>query len=192
MTAQPKRGNQPEPPRRRNNRPAAALVGCNDKEVRMRVPHNSRILVADGRKMLFFRNEGDGEFPNLEVEGKRVDDNPPDREQGTDQPGRTFSAAGSPRTGAGVNMGANNRSAYAETDFHQLEEDRFAAEAAELLKQRALRNEFEALVVVAPPKTLGELRKHYHKEVEKRVLAEIPKDLTNLPVEEIERILQAE
>ena len=158
----------------------------------MRIPHNSCVLVADGRKMLFFRNEGDGEFPNLEVEGKRVDDNPKDREQGTDKAGRTFSSAGSPRTGSAVSSGAHNRSAYEETDFHQLAEDRFAAEAAEMLKQRALRNEFEALVVVAPPKTLGQLRKHYHKEVEKRIVAEVPKDLTNVPVEEIERILQAQ
>ena len=156
----------------------------------MRVPHNSCVLVADGRKMLFFRNEGDAEFPNLEVERKQVDKNPKDSEQGTDQPGRTFASGGSPRTGVAVNAGANNRSAYAETDFHQLEEGRFAAEAAEMLKERALRNEFEALVIVAPPKTLGELRKHYHKEVEKRIAAEIPKDLTNMPVEEIERVLQ--
>ena len=40
--------------------------------------------------------------------------------------------------------------AYEETDFHQLEEDRFAAETAELLRKRALRNEFESLIVVAP------------------------------------------
>ena len=36
------------------------------------------------------------------------------------------------------------------------------------------------------------MRRHYHKEVEKRLAAEVPKDLTNLPVEEIERILQAQ
>jgi protein required for attachment to host cells len=158
----------------------------------MRIPHNSCVLVADGRKMLFFRNEGDGEFPNLEVERKRVDDNPYDRDQGTDTAGRTFSSAGTPRDGSAVSLGANNRSAYQETDFHQLEENRFAAEAAEMLKTRALRNDFESLVVVAPPKTLGELRKHYHKEVEKRLAAEVPKDLTNMPVEEIERVLQSQ
>jgi len=77
-----------------------------------------------------------------------------------------------------------------EVDFHQLEEDRFAAETAEMLKDRALRNEYDALVVVAPPRTLGELRKHYHKEVEKRLVAEVPKDLVNVPVAEIEKILQ--
>jgi protein required for attachment to host cells len=73
-----------------------------------------------------------------------------------------------------------------------LEEDRFAADAADMLKQRALRGDFESLIIVAPPRTLGELRKHYHKEVQKRLTGEIAKDLTGHPVEEIERIIQAQ
>ena len=153
----------------------------------MQVPHNSFVVVADGKKMLFFRNEGDTEFPKLEVEGKKETTDAPDRDQKTDAPGSAFSSAFAGRTGAG-----SNRSSYEETDFHQLEEDRFAAETAEMLKERALRNEFESLIIVAPPRTLGELRKHYHKEVEKRIAGEVAKDLTGHPVAEIEKILQAE
>jgi protein required for attachment to host cells len=147
----------------------------------MQLPHNSFVVVADGKKMLFFRNEGDSAFPKLQVERKRGTSDAPDRDQKTDAPGRAFDSSG----GAG-------RSAYEEADFHQLEEDRFAAETAELLRKRALRNEFDSLVVVAPPRTLGELRKHYHKEVEKRLAAEVAKDLTGHPVAEIEKILLAE
>lgn len=143
----------------------------------MQVPHNSFVLVADGQKMLFFRNEGDNDYPNLTVDTKTVQDNPPDREQGTDEPGRRMDSNGL------------QRSAMSETDFHQLEEDRFAAEAAEMLRHRALHNNFDSLIVVAPPKTLGELRKHYHKEVEKRLIGEIAKDLTGHPVTDIERII---
>jgi len=91
----------------------------------MQVPHNSFVVVADGKKMLFFRNEGDSEFPKLEVERKRETPDAPDRDQKTDAPGRAFSSVSS------------GRSAYEEVDFHQLEEDRFAAETADLLKQRA-------------------------------------------------------
>jgi protein required for attachment to host cells len=143
----------------------------------MRLPHNSYVMVADGEKMLFFRNEGDADFPQLIVERNREQELPPNRALKTDEAGRTQDMGG--------------RSAYEETDFHQLEKDRFAHEAAEMLKRLALRNGFDQLVVVAPPKTLGELRKHYHKEVEKRLAAEIPKDLTNLPVNEIEKVLVA-
>ncbi len=48
------------------------------------------------------------------------------------------------------------------------------------------------MIIVAPPRTLGELRKHYHKEVEKRLAGEIAKDLTGHPVPEIEKIIRAE
>lgn len=144
----------------------------------MQIPHDSFVLVADGRKSLFFRNEGDGAFPNLIVERKDGHADLKDREIKSDGPGSAFAS-----NGAG-------RSSYEETDFHQQEEDRFAAETAEMLKARALRNEYDALVVVAPPRTLGELRKHYHKEVERRLVAEVPKDLVNVPVAEIEKVLQ--
>ena len=147
----------------------------------MQVPHNTFVVVADGKKMLFFRNEGDAEFLKLEVERKREQELLADRDLKTSEAGRTFDASG----GAG-------RSAYEDTDFHQLEEDRFAAETAEMLKKRALRNDYQSLIIVAPPKTLGELRRHYHKEVEKRLTAEIAKDLTGHPVPEIEKILIAQ
>ena len=141
----------------------------------MRIPHNSVILVADGRKSLFFRNQGDADFPNLSVVEKDGRKDAAHHEIASDLAGRASNTLGS---------------SMEEVDFHQQEEDRFAAETAAMLKERALRNEFDSLVVVAPPKTLGELRKHYHVEVEKRLVAELPKDLVNTPVPEIERILQ--
>jgi protein required for attachment to host cells len=146
----------------------------------MQIPHDSFVLVADGRKSLFFRNEGDSEFPNLVVEREDGRPEAKDRDIKSDEPGRAFSSVG------------DGRSAFEETDFHQQEEDRFAAATADMLESMVLRNELEALVVVAPPRTLGELRKHYHKEVERRLLAEVPKDLVNLPVVEIEKILRAQ
>ncbi|MFS0737002.1 host attachment family protein [Sphingomonas sp. 1P06PA] len=145
----------------------------------MNVPHDSHVLVADGRKLLFLRNAGDAAAPNLEVVRKREQDNPPTREQGTDQPGRAFASNGS------------GRNAYEQTDFHEIEEQRFAAEVADMLKRRALANEFEKLIIIAPPSTLGELRKHYHKEVQARITGELAKDLTGHPIDEIERLLIA-
>jgi len=76
------------------------------------------------------------------------------------------------------------------TDFHQIEEDRFAADAAAMLKKRALANDYETLIVVAPPRTLGELRKHYHKEVSNRLAGELDKDLTGHPIKDIEKALK--
>jgi len=148
----------------------------------MQVPHNAFVVVADGRKMLFLRNEGDAAAPNLKVAKKRIDHNPPDHDQASDLAGRMQSTrADGTAWASGGNVG--------NTDFHQLEEDRFAAETASLLKDWAMRDEFEALIVVAPPKTLGALRRHYHHEVSRRLAGEIDKDLTDHSIPEIEAAL---
>ncbi len=144
----------------------------------MQLPHNIVVLVADGRKMLFLRNEGDAEYPNFVVEHAQEQDNPATRDQATDAAGR----ASSPQGGA--------QSSVEPTDFHQIEEDRFAADAAAMLKKRALANDFDSLIIVAPPRTLGELRKHYHKEVSARLAGELDKDLTGHPIKDIETALK--
>ncbi|MFD1788900.1 host attachment family protein [Sphingomonas floccifaciens] len=149
----------------------------------MRVPHNAVVVVADGRKMLFLRNEGDGLAPNLQVEHAEEQSNPSDGEQKTDQAGRAASTRGGAFAAGGGTMG--------EVDFHQQEEDRFAADTAALLKKRALANDFEKLIIIAPPRTLGELRKHYHKEVSDRLAGELAKDLTGHPIPDIEKALIA-
>jgi protein required for attachment to host cells len=53
----------------------------------------------------------------------------------------------------------------------------------------ALEDRFRSLVIVAPPRTLGELRRSYHDELAKRVIGEVPKNLTNAPLHEIERLV---
>lgn len=143
----------------------------------MDIPHDTLVVVLDGEKLLMFRNEGDEKYPNLVLDKKEEQDNPPDREQSANRRGRVHESVGS------------HRSAYEDTDFHQLAEDRFAAEAGELLKSRALSNDFEKLIIAAPPNTLGELRDHYHVEVKNRLIGEVDKELTGHPVAEIEKII---
>lgn len=142
----------------------------------MRVPHNSMVLVTDGRKRLFFRNEGDALAPNLVVVSATENNNPKTRDQVTDAAGRVSS----PVSGGGAMPSA---------DAHDIEEQRFAAETAEELKRQAMSGEFEDLILVAPAKTLGQLRKNLHQEVGRRTLREIAKDVTGHPVGEIEKLL---
>jgi protein required for attachment to host cells len=78
-----------------------------------------------------------------------------------------------------------------QTDGHELEEQRFAREAAEALLQLVRAKAIKALVVVAPARTLAELRSAFHAEVKALVVAELDKDLTKHPVHEIERHLTA-
>ena len=138
------------------------------------------VLIADGEKALFLENIGDTEHPVLEVRREERQDNPPTGEQAANRPGR-------------FNDGPSvHRSAVEDTDWHQLAKDRFAADLADLLYQQAHKQKFRRIVLVAAPGTLGELRDHLHKEVTDRVIAEVPKTLTNHPVDEIGRIVATE
>ncbi|MFP4240183.1 host attachment family protein [Rhodosalinus sp.] len=138
------------------------------------------VLVADGEKALFLRNLTDAKNPNLEVVRTKEQDNPPSREQGTDRAGRM------------PDSGVQQMSALDETDWHRLAEDRFADDLADLLYKMAHRHNFERIVICAAPKVLGEIRHKMHKEVSSRVVGEVPKDLTNHPRDEMERILSKE
>ncbi|TGV73764.1 Host attachment protein, partial [Mesorhizobium sp. M00.F.Ca.ET.149.01.1.1] len=125
---------------------------------------------------LCLRNQGDNKFPNLEVVQEMEQDNPATREQGTDKPGR---------------YAEGPRSAIEETDWHRLGKERFAVDIADQLYKLAHRGEFDALVLIAPPRVLGEMRQKLHKEVGEKVQAEIPKTLTNHTISDIENLLQA-
>jgi len=145
----------------------------------MALPNNALVLVVDGRKMLFFRNHGDENQIDLRTEAhdERVDRK--DRDIKTDAPGGIHQSAG------------YGRSTYEETDFHQQEEDRWIKDAADELCKRALRNDFDALAIVAPPKALGVLKKCLHKEVEKRLVCTVDKEMTGRPVPDIEALLES-
>jgi protein required for attachment to host cells len=86
---------------------------------KLAVPHDAFVFVGDGRKALFLRNAGDETVINLKTERVFVDENPPTHEQGTDRPGRAFKRAAT-----------NLRSGMDNTDWHELEEHRFAQRVA--------------------------------------------------------------
>lgn len=66
----------------------------------------------------------------------------------------------------------------------------FAKELALFLEEGANRQDFDRLVLVAPPQFLGALRRELNDQVSKRVAASLDKDLTWMPVPEIsERLL---
>ena len=144
---------------------------------KINIPHDALIFVGDGRKALFLRNDGDEKFANLKTERVFVDQNPATHDQGTDQPGRAFSSID------------GRRSAVGQTDWHELEERHFAREVASALEKVVRERKCKALVIVAPPRTLAELRHAFHADVKSRIVAEIDKDLTKHPVYEIEKHL---
>lgn len=143
------------------------------------IPKDAWVFVGDGCKALFLRNRGTAFRPDLAVETVFVDDNPPTHEQGTDRPGRAFSSV------------RNIRSGMDQTDWHHLEEHRFVRKVAQALESVVRARKANKIFIVAPARTLADLRAVLHQDVRKAIAAEIDKDLTGHPVRNIARLLTA-
>jgi protein required for attachment to host cells len=127
----------------------------------MMLPHNTTVAVVDGKTLNLFQNSGhEGELSLKSV------------------PAPTLHA---------VNAGSGGRhqSSSGNPDASHQSEDGFAAAAAAWLNRQVLDGKIEALVVIAAPKTLGELRKHYHKQLEAVLEGELSKDLVGRPVADV-------
>ena len=131
----------------------------------MLIPHGTIIAVADGEILNLFRNAGTDIAPQLAP---------------LDDPAISTDNMGS---------GGRHQSSAANPDDSQQDEDGFAAGIAAMLNKRVLDHKIDNLVIVAAPRTLGELRKHYHKALSAVLLGEIAKDLTGHSVADVEKAL---
>jgi len=145
----------------------------------MKLPNDTCVIVADSEKFLLLRNIGDEDIMDLRIREHEEQENPPTREQAANRPGRVDDSM------------TNHRSAYEDTDWHELEKERFASDLADRLFEWVRTDRIRSLVLVADPKTLGHLREALHESVTKRVVGEIDKNLTNHPLKEIEKVIRA-
>lgn len=132
----------------------------------MILPSNALVAVVDGEKLALFRNGGSA----TEIQLKAIE---------------------SPQLQDRVVGSAGRNSSDANPDNDTQAEDGFAMSVAQALNNWALKNKFDKLVVIAAPKTMGELRKHWHKEVQGAIVGEITKTLTNASTDDIIRSIEA-
>ena len=146
----------------------------------LKIDNGAWVVVCDGARALVLENTGTRMAPSLTTREVYAQPNPKTRELGTDQPGRSISS-----------VGAGNRSAMEQTDWHDRGEQKFLAQIAARLDKALQHGETKALIVVAPPRALGVLRREFTPHVRQALKAEIEKDFVKMPVDEIERHLAA-
>ncbi|MBL6615231.1 MAG: host attachment protein [Reyranella sp.] len=143
-------------------------------------PAKTWVVVADGARARFFRPDGETSklVPTLgDLVAPQSRQRP--RDLKSDKPGRSFSSS---RSGM--------RHAFEPPhDYHKLEKHRFMALIADALDEACQRRDFDDLILVAPRRSLGELRGLLSKRVQGRLRQEVAKDLTNEPASRLRRHL---
>ncbi len=129
------------------------------------IPHNALIVVADGRGALLLRNTGKPASVTLRQERKlepsNLDSDGPSGSRPEDQ------------------------------TQSQTDEATFAKQLTHVINKMKLDGEFDQLVLVADPQTLGQIRPILHKTVEASLIRSLAKDLTNHPLDQIAEAIAA-
>ncbi len=128
-------------------------------------------LVADGSNARILKDIGAADM------GDEIVMTAPSKPLGeimSDRAGRSFASTGSRRSGMELH-----------SDPVRDRERAFAGEIAEKLEEHKAAGDFNALLVFAAPKTLGDLRHALPETVKRAVVKEVDKNLTNLPPKDL-------
>lgn len=126
----------------------------------MLLPHGAVIALIDGHKFELYRNNGNEASPELAEQAP-------------------------PKLDTHNHSGASHHSSAGNHSGQLVNEDAHAIAAVDWINAQVLGHKITDLVVIAAPRTLGEMRRHYHKQTEKALLGELAKDLTGRKPDEI-------
>ena len=131
----------------------------------MLLTHGTVIALVDGQNFELYRNSGDEAEPELQM-------------------------LDAPKLDAHNHSGGGHHSSAGNHADRQVNEDAHAIAATTWLNGQVLAGKIASLVIFASPKTLGEMRRHYHKMTERALVKEYHKDLVGRPVSEIVKALR--
>jgi protein required for attachment to host cells len=143
-------------------------------------PKKTWIVIADGRRARILRQDKRGAplTPALNQELYEPAAHGFSRDLRSDAPGRGFESNSAARY-----------SMEPRIDPKTQEKQNFARRVAELVNDAASRKTFDQLVLVAPPKTLGELRTQLGDPARKVLIGEICHDLVKTPMQDLPKHL---
>jgi protein required for attachment to host cells len=142
----------------------------------MHLANGTFVLVSDAAKALLLENKGDSDIMDLRVVEVLEDENPPNREQTSERPGRFTTPSGA-------------RAATEHTDWHEVGESRFLAAVAKATLKALTQSSPANLVLAADPKSLGQLRRMLSDSGSISLVAEINRDLAHQTIPKIEEAI---
>lgn len=118
----------------------------------MLLPHGTVVALVDGTRFELYRNAGNEAAPEL-------------------------TAMTAPKLDSHNHSGGGHHSSPGNHADSLVAEDAHATAVVNWLNSQVIAHKIEHLAVIAAPRTLGEMRRHYHKQTERAILKEVHKDL---------------
>ena len=132
----------------------------------MKIPAQAHVAIADGTRFLLMRNSGTTPDPRLELVAE-------------------------PDVADRGESGADGHHDPRSDDYRTHDKLDHAAGIAGWLNHEVLEHRIEHLLVIADPDTLGEMRRHYHKETQGALIGELDKQVTGMPGPDILKAIEA-
>lgn len=136
------------------------------------------ILVADRARARLFTPNADGDALDELKDFVNPDGRKPYKAYNYDKPPRTIESVGSAR-----------HAIEPKTTPEEKVAARFAHELNDVLERGRVDHSYERLILAAPPRFLGVLQKALGKQVRSCVVAQVDKDLSTMPAQEIQQQL---
>jgi protein required for attachment to host cells len=131
------------------------------------------IAVADGEHARFVQPDGNNALHTVRAMDS-ISAHLRSRDLGSDRPGRSFESASPAHHAVGQRH-----------DLHVMEKEKFARLVADELNAAAARDDFDDLLIVAPPRALRELREALGSAASAKLVGTLEKDLTKTPDHEL-------
>ncbi len=133
----------------------------------MKLPAETHVAIVDGERFLLMRNTGSSDDPVLEFQGEPT------------------------IAETNYSAGVRHQDVARKATVEPMDKFAHAAGVAGWLNHQVLTHRIDSLLVVADPNTLGEMRKHYHKETQAVLEGELGKQVTGMPSPEIIKVIAA-
>ncbi|MDH3242858.1 MAG: host attachment protein [Alphaproteobacteria bacterium] len=137
------------------------------------------VLVCDGARGRILVNNGHGTGLSEIESAEDAEARRRTRELGAERPGRVYESVGQGRHGMAP-----------KADWHRFAKEHFAREMAGIVNAAALKGSFDGLVLIAPPRVLGDLRQALNEQAASRIAGEIGKDLTQANAQDLTPYLE--
>ncbi len=143
----------------------------------MHIHRNDLLVLVNGSRVIFFENTGDDNHLSLDMVYSLTCKSKRSIDLGRGPAGRVENSA------------IHGHASFEQTNLHDKAEENFIKTANLAINTYMKNPQYQHLILFAEPSTLGYLRNIMSPEISSKVIKEVAKDYTKLPIVDLEKLI---